>query len=467
MAVGDCERSDILFVIPIHPEKMQPFLQTLLLFALVIVIQLRTVSRVEGASFVTTSSMSFARDYHTATLLQNGMVLIAGGYSDMNGYLFSAELYDPSTETWTEAGWMSDPRKGHTATLLLNGKVLVAGGYGGRFGSGPLSSSDLYDPATGTWTPAGALNTARYYHTATLLPNGKVLVAGGFSVIGGSLSSAELYDPITGAWTAAGALNTGVYQHTATLLPNGKVLVAGGFNSLTGTVSNAELYDPEAGTWTATGTLRCAAHTATLLPNGKVLIAGGISDLISLFTAQLYDPSTGTWTATGALNVARTDHTATLLSDGKVLVAGGNKFNITTEHLSSAELYDPATGTWAMTGSLITSRSGHVAILLANGKVLEAGGDYGSSNLSSAELYEPANPLGFNEITSQLLGAGVVCLSFAGDDRGTYVLESTLNLSPANWVMQQTKTADSNGLLIFTNTPGVATHNFWRVRSVP
>jgi uncharacterized delta-60 repeat protein len=332
-----------------------------------------------------TGALSIGREDHTATLLSDGKVLVAGGMGSRSGgsgsdYLSSAELYDPATGRWTATNSLNKPRINHTATLLPNGKVLVAGGY--NSGTGHLSSAELYDPATGRWTATGSLITARSYHTATLLPNGKVLVAGGYRP--DSLSSAELYDPATGSWTATGSLIAARVWHTATLLPNGKVLVAGGY------MSSAELYDPASGSWTATGSLIAARvwHTATLLPNGKVLVAGG-ADISS---AELYDPATGTWTAAGAMRNERASHTATLLPIGKVLVAGGGGGDL----LSSAELYDPATAKWTATGSLITARSQHTATLLPNGKALVAGGaTYGPIyRASSAELYDKAKATG-------------------------------------------------------------------------
>jgi hypothetical protein len=290
---------------------------------------------------------------------------------------------------WTATGSLGTRRYVHTATLLPNGKVLVTAGYSS---SGDLASAELYDPATGTWTATGSLGTARGLHTATLLLNGKVLVAGGVGN-SGDLASAELYDPASGTWTATGSLNTARDSHTATLLPDGNVLVAGGLNS-PGDLVSAELYDPASGTWTATGSLGTARrdHTATLLRDGKVLVAGGLdSSNFPTRSAELYNPASGTWTGTGSLNTARAyGGTATLLPSGKVLVAGGS---IVSEILAGAELYDPLSGSWGATRSLGTGRYEHTATLLPDGKVLVAGG-FGTSiprPLASAELYVPVS----------------------------------------------------------------------------
>jgi N-acetylneuraminic acid mutarotase len=338
-----------------------------------------------GAPFVfnDTGSLGAAHDFHTATLLANGKVLVAGG--DNGGALASAELYDLANGTWAATGGLGAARYGHTATLLPNGKVLVAGGFGS---SSPLPSAELYDPASGTWVATGSLAVARYYHTATLLPSGKVLVTAGEGS-GGPLVSAELYDPASGTWTATGSLSFARYLHTATLLPNGKVLVAGGYNDSISRAST-QLYDPDSGTWAATdglGTSRYL-HTAMLLPNGKVLVTGGLNNSSGLLaSAELYDPASGTWTATGSLATNRDRHTATLLPNGKVLVTGG--FG-NSGALASAELYDSASGNWTTTGSLAHVRYFHTATLLPNGEVLVAGG-FGSSYLASAELYDSAN----------------------------------------------------------------------------
>ena len=338
--------------------------------------------------FTNTGSLNTGRYQHTATLLQNGLVLVAGGLDNNNNALASAELYDPTSGTWTATGSLATARYVHTATLLPNGKVLVVGGLGNG-GGGALASAELYDPASGTWTATGSLADGRFGHTATLLPSGNVLVATGATNT--LLASAELYDPASGTWTATGSLNTARYYHTATLLPSANVLVAGGLAGNGSLPSaSAELYDSANGTWTVTGSLNTARyiHTATLLPNGKVLVAGGQNG--DLASAELYDPASGTWTATGSLNTARYSHTATLLPNGNVLVAGGANSSAT---LASAELYNPASGTWTATGSLNTAREFHTATLLPNGKVLVAAGLGNGGALASAELYGPAPPV--------------------------------------------------------------------------
>ena len=339
-----------------------------------------TVGTVAG-NWTATGNMMTERLYNTATLLPNGKVLITGGATFntttfVTGVASSAEIYDPATGLFTATGSMATPRSGHTATLLSNGTVLVAGGGDS---SGMLDSAEIYDPATGLFTATGSMTSARQSHTATLLPGtvGRVLVVGGYQ------DTAEIYDPATGLFTATGSLVTSMLNPAATLLPNGMVLFTGKAFTTGGGIEDpqAELYDPTTGLFTTTGSMTAVrvSHAATLLPNGTVLVTGGASDsglVADLASAEIYDPATGLFTATGSMTTARSMHTATLLSDGTVLVAGGGS--------ASAEIYDPATGLFTATSSMSMGRDGHTATLLSNGAVLVAGGTF----LGPEEVYQ-------------------------------------------------------------------------------
>jgi hypothetical protein len=283
---------------------------------------------------------------HTATFFQNGKVLLAGGfvnsvwdYSGISGSYNVATLYDSATGVFSETGNMTANRGDHTATLLANGKVLIAGGADqDQTGTG-LASAELYDPGTGTFTQTASMAVGRFLHTATQLQNGKVLIVGGaLTSTSDPVATAEVYDPVTGIFTMTGAMATAREQHTATLLADGRVLIVGGATS-TGTgdlqpTATVEVYDPSTGSFSVTGSMAAARtyHTATLLPSGKVLVAGGGGENS---TAEVYDPATGSFSSTGGMENGRSGHSATLLPNGSVLVAGGGIF----AGLASAELY--------------------------------------------------------------------------------------------------------------------------------
>ncbi len=342
-----------------------------------------TVAAAQVGQWLPADAMNQGRFRHTATLLPNGRVLVAAG--NRKRALSSAELFDPSTNSWTQTGSLGQSRQAHSATLLPDGRVLVAGGYGDA-GRNPLSSAELFDPVAGSWSQTGSLGQPRDSHTATMLRDGRVLVAGGEGQGSskGALSSAELYDPATGTWSPTGSLGQAREQHTAALLPDGRVLVAGGEGIGGDALFSAELYDPVTGTWSPTGSMSQArnAYAAAQLTDGRVLAVGGVDGKKVLATAELYDPATGTWAMTGSLRQARDFHTATLLTSGRVLVAGGTD----GRDLFASELYDPATGIWSQVGSLEQTREQHTATLLSDGRVLVAGGT-GRGILSYTELF--------------------------------------------------------------------------------
>lgn len=334
------------------------------------------------------ASMATDRDTYTATLLQNGKVLVVGGHNTNSSPLSSAELYNPATNSWSSAGNMSLARMLHTATLLPNGKVLVVGGE--TTGGATLSSVELYDPATNSWSSAGNMSVARAKHAATLLPNGKVLAVGGVGTGNSLLSSAELYDPATNNWSNAAGMSKSRDSHTSTLLANGKVLVAGGTAPAMPSplpVKSVEVYDPVANSWTDAASMLTerGGHTATRLQNGKVLVVagGGINSGLAVGTAQLYDPVANSWSSAGSISSVRYDHTATLLSNGNVLVAGGSTYGGAILPPTTTDLYNPATNSWSSAADLPAGRYAPTATLLADGRVLLAGG----LGLKTTDLY--------------------------------------------------------------------------------
>lgn len=312
----------------------------------------------------------------------------------------------PAPSASESLGGMLLARQIHTTTLLPDGRILIVGGYG--INDGSIGSAELYDPATNTFSSAGVSAPTRGLHTATRLADGRVLIAGGGPVswvapVGPYLASAVIYDPSTGQFKATGSMTTTREDHTATLLQDGRVLITGGNDVGDHGVATAELYDPATSTFSPTGAMTAVRgfHTATLLNDGRVLVAGGDPNAWSgsgpfLASAEIYDPATGRFRPTGSMVTGRAFFSATLLADGRVLVVGGVN-NAGNTSLASAEIYDPATGTFSPTGSMSVGRVYETASLLSNGRVLVAGGlqyglNYGNNPafLSSAEIYDPA-----------------------------------------------------------------------------
>ena len=341
---------------------------------------------------------------HTATLLTNGKLLIVGGVKS-DGGTAAADLFDPVTATWTSVAPMATMRSSHAATLLPDGRVLVTGGStvstSAAKGYVNNASAEIYDPVANTWTPTPPMSAARSHHTATLLPDGKVLVVGGENVLYLVEPTAEIYDPVSNTWSAPRAQPVVPRsQHTATLLPSGLVLIAGGFDIVDGLLtpaSTAELYDPVLHTTstvstdgngvtttitTVTGGLDFTSttpmafarygHSATRLADGRVVVVGGQTT-----TTEIYDPVAATWTTVGATSATHTSHAAVLLDDGRLLVVGGTQFALPT-----AELFDPATGVWTATARMAVIRSNPTATLMPDGSVMACGGAPNSSGVN-------------------------------------------------------------------------------------
>jgi hypothetical protein len=372
------------------PARLGLLVAGLLLVAVAVPLIGGAVGRSGPGSFERTGSMTVPRSTHTATPLRDGRVLLVGGLTGGLTPTSTAEFYDPRTGTFSPTGSMEAPRYGHTATLLADGRVLVAGGYGttGAY----LASAEVYDPATGRFTPTGPLATARFGHTATLLANGKVLVAGGMSDGTSYPRSAELYDPATGRFAAAGDMAAPRYLATATLLETGEVLVAGGdvLGPPAGTEpqpkGSAELYDPSTGAFRMTGSMSVArmGQAAVSLDDGRVIFVGGGDESISS-----YDPTNGSFTSAGRMLKPRAGMAAVKLQAGVILFVGGehNICCMEFEHFADAELFYTDGGRSVASGSMIDTRANETATLLADGRVLIAGGENSEGVLSSAELF--------------------------------------------------------------------------------
>jgi len=352
-----------------------------------------------SGTFIATGSMSTPRMDATATLISGGRVLVAGGASGSadTAILGSAEVFDPDHGTFATTGSMAAPRFEAGAVALADGRVLIAGGYAQR-GPGaitPTAAAEVYDPQTGTFGPTGSMSMPRVEASMVLLADGRVLVAGGLGTIANAtalLDSAEVYDPTTGSFSPTGDLAAPRAAAASALLPDGRVLIAGGTtstNSSTGApTATAELYDPVTGAFARTGSMASALErrSASLLLDGTVLVAGGRGsgglsggDLLNGSTAaETFDLATGTFSPTAAMASARVAPNIVDLIDGRVLVAGG---------AGPAELYDFERRTFTPTGTMLQPRYGATATILPRGDVLFAGGTVGTTPVASAELY--------------------------------------------------------------------------------
>ena len=380
--------------------------RSLALLLLSLVAGLVTIEAQSPGMFSSTGDLIKPRYAHTATLLNDGRVLITGGVSSPTGDLgnstseASAEIYDPATGRFRLTGSMATARSFHTATLLPDGTVLVTGGF---------ATPEVYDPATGTFHVTGAMKAPRYGSSAILLVNGKVLIAGGITdFLSSPTTSAELYDPAIGSFISAGDMASPQFAPLVANLPDGKVLLIDGGSDYWAYASS-QIYDPVSGSFsTIEPWIPFDGGSATLLPNGQVLVAGGDPASFGSTDAALYDPAARVFHPTGPTTRDYVLQVATGLSDGDVLLVGGWCSACRTplggyNNDARVDLYDPTTGRFSATGSMTTGRESPSVTLLSNGQVLVTGGDEfwaagaGVRDISdhpikaSAELYTPAS----------------------------------------------------------------------------
>lgn len=310
----------------------------------------------------------------------------------------AALAFSASAGEWQEVAAMNESRQYPGLARLANGRILAVTGH--PLGGNSIASAEIYDPAEDTWTLTGSLNVPRNGVEPgglTMLPNGKILITGG-GTAARSVHEAELYDPASGTWSETGFMAHSRCVHTSTQLEDGRVLVAGGIDWATNEVhASAEVYDYESATWIAAGAMRTPRwnHRAVRLADGRVLVLGGVSnasrDEHVLSSAEIYDPQTGTWFETTPMRHARRAPGAVLLRDGRVLVAGGKgppgpRFR----EMIEVDIYNPATEAWTGAAPLAQGRWGPSATLLGNGQVLVAGGMYGRvGRRKSAEIFDP------------------------------------------------------------------------------
>ncbi|HUD42523.1 MAG TPA: kelch repeat-containing protein [Dokdonella sp.] len=351
------------------------------------------VAEAQG-TFVPTAAMTTPRAHQGSVVLADGRVFQYGGISAMGDILASAELYDPLTDTYAAAGAAADARMRPTTVGLADGRVLVTGGRSGKDGSIIPTAVEIYDPATGTFGPAGSVSTPRYVGIVARLPDGKVLLTGGFNFSDGTLGSSEIYDPAAQTATPTGSLvhPRDTYGHALTLA-DGRIMIVGGYND-DGPLATVEIYDPAAGTFALTGDMPDARgdHCALVLADGRVLVLGGFgSDWNYAMDAYLWDPATGQFRTAGRMTYPRANAHATLLADGRVLVAGGSTTGGSDLYEPRAEIWDPASETFGETGAMITARSGGRAERLGDGRVLYMGGWFGDGQnpTGDSELFVP------------------------------------------------------------------------------
>lgn len=343
-------------------------------------------------------SMQSPRVNHSATVLNDGTVLVVGGMGESFNPLNTAEIFNPATLQWVPAGEMSRGRSEHAAVLLQDGRVMVTGGLDETLDL--VATTEIYDPGTGEWTEHGSMRSMRRGHHTLPLPDGRVVAVGGVGqTLGGlgilanissvgALATTEIYDPSTNKWSKSSDMREGHSGGLAVLLNDGRVLIAGGYNQGEA-LASSEIFDADTGEWTRTKTMarKTFANTAIVLTDGKVMFTGGFGMSIAKGGitpgSELFDPTTNEWSRASDTVYGRMGHTITELADGRLVTIGGSTAQGPG---TSTEYLDPDTGEWSEIASMSVKRSDHTATLLRDGRIMVAGG----SIHPTVELYDPS-----------------------------------------------------------------------------
>lgn len=395
--------------------------------------------RAAAGGWTAAEPMTVQRYMHTATLLADGRVLVAGGDLDGNANSTSSvEIYQPTTNTWVTVASMHTARHRHEAVRLQDGRILVIAGWN-------TASTEVYDPATGVWTETGDVPLGGIYIRAVVLDNGNVLAVNSIGT-----TNASLFNPTTNQWSETANFTTHRFLLGMVKLADGRVMVSGGRDSSSTNLDTTEIYDPQTGLWTAAAPMGTAReeHFMVLLNDGRVLVAGGNNQATGLVkSAEIYDPTLNTWMVIPDLNLPHLQGRAVLLADSRVLVAGGNPG---FDDARFVEILDPTTFTWEFTGSFLYHRVNLTTTLLPDGRVLAAGGAGSGGYLNTTEIFDPAAP-----------AVGGFIRGRVTDEQGNPLPNIPLNLSwPHNGL---TVCTNANGDYIFNAAFNIA----YRVQAVP
>ncbi len=376
-------------------------------------------------------SMLLSRYNHTATLLEDGRVLVVGGTIDGRMSIGSCEIYDPDEDSWKAAANLEQKRMRHSAELLPSGKVLVSGGYVGTEEGHPsllmdynrtdaysLSTTEIFDPLSDTWEAGPELGQIGFWQASQVLPDGRVLLMGGINEEVGAVAYCEIFDPDDNIWSDAAPMNIPRARAIVTLLDDGSVLVTGGHDAIDKVpFDSCERYYPDEDRWEVVSPMNRGRgyHSAVLLNDGQVLVSGGFSglDLPDWQDGEIYDPVEDTWEMTSEMAFPRHNQLSVVLPGGQAVIMCGSNCATGMCH-SGFEYYDPEIDAWKDTNLVVMGRKWATATELDNGKVLIVGGLSCNEPTANVEIFSPPDdieedlPIGFHMFLGAILITGSV-----------------------------------------------------------